>query len=154
MSLRTYHDPLHLGITLDSSKPAEAMVIELIDSAPFQRLRRIRQLGPASLTFHGAESSRFTDSLGVFEIARRALKKLLEIDINLEKYEGVLYGAALLPDLGHGPLSHTGEEMFGLRHETWTANLVRNHSEVRSPLEKFNQETAEHIANIKPPFII
>ena len=77
MSLRTYHDPLHHGINLDSGKPAEAMVMELIDSEPFQRLRRIRQLGPAFLTFHGAESSRFTHSLGVFHIARKAFEKLI-----------------------------------------------------------------------------
>lgn len=75
MPNRTFYDPLHKGIRLDSKVPEEGMVIKLIDSAPFQRLRRIKQLGPAYLTFHGAESSRFTHSLGVFHIARRALKK-------------------------------------------------------------------------------
>ena len=55
MSQRTYHDPLHGAITLDRQRPAEALVIDLIDTAPFQRLRRIRQLGPAYLTFQGAE---------------------------------------------------------------------------------------------------
>ncbi len=74
MAFRTYHDPLHRSITLDSNKPAEEMVMNLIDSVPFQRLRRVRQLGPASLTFHGAESTRFTHSLGVFHIARHAYK--------------------------------------------------------------------------------
>ena len=51
------------------------MVMDLVDTAPFQRLRRIRQLGPAFLTFHGAESSRFTHSLGVFHLARRAFER-------------------------------------------------------------------------------
>ena len=129
MSLRTYYDPLHQGITLNSKKPAEAMVIELIDSAPFQRLRRIRQLGPAFLTFHGAESSRFTHSLGVFHIARKALNKLLELDPSLMDFQGILYGAALLHDLGHAPLSHTGEGMFGLKHESWTARLIKEYWE-------------------------
>ena len=87
VGLRSYHDPLHRGISLDSEKPAEAMVMALIDSSPFQRLRRIRQLGPAFLTFHGAESSRFTHSLGVFHLARRALKKLISFDSNLKEYE-------------------------------------------------------------------
>ena len=59
MSTRTYYDPLHKSITLNSSIPEEKMVMELIDSSPFQRLRRIKQLGPAYLTFHSAESSRF-----------------------------------------------------------------------------------------------
>ncbi len=148
MSLRTYHDPLHHGITLDSNNPAEAMVMELIDSGPFQRLRRIKQLGPAFLTFHGAESSRFTHSLGVFHIARKALKRLKEIDPEIIKFQGTLYGAALLHDLGHSPLSHTGEEMFGLKHEIWTANLIRNCAEIRNPLEAFSEGTAEEVANL------
>ena len=51
MSQRTYHDPLHRGIGLDRQAPAEGMVMDLVDTVPFQRLRRIRQLGPAYLTF-------------------------------------------------------------------------------------------------------
>ena len=54
MSQRTYHDPLHGAIRLERSYPAEALAIDLIDSAPFQRLRRIRQRGTDLLTFHGA----------------------------------------------------------------------------------------------------
>ena len=120
MSVRTYHDPLHGGIVLDKKDRSESMVIALIDTAPFQRLRRIRQLGPAFLTFHGAESSRFTHSLGVFHLARRALNRLIKFNKGLEEFRGLLYGAALLHDVGHGPLSHTGEEMFGLHHESWS----------------------------------
>lgn len=61
---RTYHDPLHGSITLTAQDPVESLLIQLIDTPEFQRLRRIRQLGTASLTFHGAEGSRFTHSLG------------------------------------------------------------------------------------------
>ena len=86
MPIRTYYDPLHQSISLNSSIPEEKMVMELIDSSPFQRLRRIKQLGPAYLTFHGAESSRFTHSLGVFHIARRAINHLSKIDSSLIKY--------------------------------------------------------------------
>ena len=61
MSLkRIFHDPIHKEIVFNSRKPEELMIMELIDSIAFQRLRRIRQLGAASLLFHGAESSRFT----------------------------------------------------------------------------------------------
>ncbi|WP_320677391.1 HD domain-containing protein [Prochlorococcus sp. MIT 1300] len=148
MSLRTYQDPLHGGISLDSRDPAEAMVMKLIDTQPFQRLRRLRQLGPAFLTFHGAESSRFTHSLGVFHLSRRAINKLIQFDAALTKQRGVLYGAALLHDLGHGPLSHTGEEMFGLNHEKWSAELVRKHPEVKQALEDFEIGTAESVASL------
>ena len=33
MSSRTYHDPLHGGIALNSDDPAEALVLELVDAA-------------------------------------------------------------------------------------------------------------------------
>ncbi len=148
MGIRTYHDPLHGGISLDSKKAEEEMIIELIESSPFQRLRRIRQLGPAYLTFHGAESSRFTHSLGVFHLARKALKKLIQIDPNLEKSKGLLYAAALLHDLGHGPLSHTGEWIFNLHHEEWSARLIREHSEIKETLEKLHPKTPEQIASL------
>ena len=146
MGCRTYHDPLHGSIHLDDGDPAEAMVLGLVESRPFQRLRRVRQLGPAFLTFHGAESSRFTHSLGVFHLARRALGKLLPMDPSLERHKCVLYGAALLHDLGHAPLSHTGEEMFGLHHEAWSARLVREHPEVQPLLESNGEGTAEAVA--------
>ena len=47
------------------------MILDLINSAEVQRLRRIKQLGTSSFTFHGAEHSRFSHSLGVYEITRR-----------------------------------------------------------------------------------
>ena len=146
MSSRTYHDPLHGGIALHSDDPAEALILELVDAAPFQRLRRIRQLGPAFLTFHGAESSRFTHSLGVFHIARQAFQRLLSMDPSLERHRGVLYAAALLHDLGHAPLSHTGEEMFGTHHEQWSARIVREQPAIYEPLERFQPGSSEAVA--------
>ena len=146
MSSRTYHDPLHGGIALNTDDPAEALILKLVEAAPFQRLRRIRQLGPAYLTFHGAESSRFTHSLGVFHIARQAFQRLLAIDESLELHRGVLYAAALLHDLGHAPLSHTGEEMFGTHHEVWSARIVREHPEIYEPLEQFQSGSSEAVA--------
>jgi HD superfamily phosphohydrolase len=124
------------------------MVMELVDTAPFQRLRRIRQLGPAFLTFHGAESSRFTHSLGVFHLARRAFKRMVEQAPEIEPHRPVLYAAALLHDLGHGPLSHTGEEMFGLRHESWSARIIRDHTDIRECLETEQPGTADSVADL------
>ena len=148
MGSRTYHDPLHGAIRLDRALPAEALVIDLIDTAPFQRLRRIRQLGPAYLTFHGAESSRFTHSLGVLQLARQALQALVQLQPDLEQHAGVLYAAALLHDVGHGPLSHSGEEMFGLTHEHWSGRLIREHPALREPLEAFAQGSADAVADL------
>ena len=148
MASRVYHDPLHRGIRLESEDPAEAMVLSLVDSIPFQRLRRIRQLGPAFLTFHGAESSRFTHSLGVFSIARRAMERLIKLDPSLEGQRGILYAAALLHDLGHAPLSHTGEEMFGTHHEQWSARVIREHPQIPDSLEGYALGTADAVADL------
>lgn len=143
---RTYHDPLHGAIELDRSIPAESMAVDIIDSAAFQRLRRIRQLGPAFLTFHGAESSRFTHSLGVLHLARRALHHLDRLHPQLAEHRVVLYAAALLHDVGHAPFSHSGEEMFGLNHEHWSARLIREDVVLRDRLEAEGSGTAERVA--------
>jgi hypothetical protein len=148
MSTRTYYDPLHQSITLNSSIPEEKMVMELIDSSPFQRLRRIKQLGPAHLTFHGAESSRFTHSLGVFHIARRAINHLSELDSRLKEHKFILYGAALLHDVGHGPLSHTSEEIFKIKHELWTAKLINSNQELARILNKYGKGNAKIVSDL------
>ena len=148
MSQRTYHDPLHGAIRLERRDPVEALAIALIDSAPFQRLRRIRQLGTAFLTFHGAESSRFTHSLGVLHLARLALNHLVRHHPELEPHRGVLLAAALLHDVGHGPLSHSGEEMYGLHHESWSGRLIREHPALRDPLEAYQSGSAEAVADL------
>ncbi|MFN9618884.1 MAG: HD domain-containing protein [Synechococcaceae cyanobacterium] len=148
MSHRTYHDPLHGAIRLDRQDPAEAMAIDLIDTAPFQRLRRIRQLGTAFLTFQGAESSRFTHSLGVLHLARLALHHLERLEPDLVRQRPSLYAAALLHDVGHAPFSHSGEEMYGLRHEAWSGRLIREHPALRGPLEAQRDGLAEEVANL------
>ena len=81
---RIFHDPIHKEIEFDSGKPEERMIMELIDTMAFQRLRRIKQLGAASLLFHGAESSRFTHSIGYF-VLRERFKRLIESDPKFEK---------------------------------------------------------------------
>ncbi|MFZ9229772.1 MAG: HD domain-containing protein, partial [Prochlorococcaceae cyanobacterium] len=148
MSSRTYHDPLHGAIRLERHDPAEALAIDLIETQPFQRLRRIRQLGPAFLTFHGAESSRFTHSLGVLHLARLALQQLERQAGALAEQRSLLYAAALLHDVGHGPLSHSGEEMYGLHHEAWSARLIREHSELHGLLEAHHSGLAEAVATL------
>jgi len=148
MTSRVYHDPLHGAIRLDRDDPVEAMAMDLIDSAPFQRLRRIRQLGPAYLTFHGAESSRFTHSLGVLHLARQALAGLERHHPHLSDHRALLLASALLHDIGHAPLSHSGEEMFGLHHEAWSARLVREHPQLCDRLNAQQSGLADAVADL------
>ena len=145
---RIFHDPIHKEIVFDAGKPEELMIMELIDTVAFQRLRRIKQLGAASLLFHGAESSRFTHSIGVFCIARKIYKRLIESKSSFCENKFVLYGAALLHDLGHGPLSHTSEAIFKHDHEQWSENLVTNYSPINSILKKYDNELPRKIGEL------
>ncbi len=145
---RIFHDPIHKEIVFDSGKPEELMIMELIDTIVFQRLRRIKQLGSASLLFHGAESSRFTHSIGVFCIARKIYQRLIESKSSFSENKFVLYGAALLHDLGHGPLSHTSEAIFDHNHEQWSQNLVQNYSPINSILKKYDNELPKQIGEL------
>ena len=145
---RIFNDPIHKEIVFDSGKPEEAMVMELIDTIAFQRLRRIKQLGTASLLFHGAESSRFTHSIGVFCIARKIYQRLIERKSSFCENKFILYGAALLHDLGHGPLSHTSEAIFDHNHEKWSQNLVKNYSPINSILKNYGNELPRQIGEL------
>ena len=145
---RIFHDPIHKEIVFDAEKPEELMIMELVDTIAFQRLRRIKQLGAASLLFHGAESSRFTHSIGVFCIARKISQRLIEIKSSFCENKFVLYGAALLHDLGHGPLSHTSEIIFDHNHEKWSQNLVKNYSPINSILKKYDNELPKQIGEL------
>lgn len=118
---RKYRDPVHNIISLDSSRVADALLINLIDSAEFQRLRRIKQLGLALYTYQGAEHSRFTHSLGVMHVMTRVLSHLHEIP---EEVQLVARAAALLHDLGHGPFSHVIEKATHIKHERWTEQIL------------------------------
>jgi len=148
---RVFHDPIHKEIVIDSSKEEELMILELIETFAFQRLRRIKQLGTASFVFHGAESSRFTHSLGVFCVARKIYNRLTEINDEFQKEKFVLYGAALLHDLGHGPLSHTSEEIFYHSHENWSKKIIQDYSPVNSILKKFDNDLPDKIGKLFSP---
>jgi HD superfamily phosphohydrolase len=101
----------------------------LVDTADFQRLRRISQLGHVSLVYPGARHSRFEHSLGVHHLAKRFVLKLLRSDPPLKLTEAdvkVCIAAALLHDIGHYPFSHVLEELktFFTHHEERGRNIV------------------------------
>src|SRR5262245_24849321 len=75
LATKYLRDPIHGSIGFD--KDRERLVIALLNTREFQRLRRIRQLGALFLTFHGAEHTRFTHSVGVAFMAKRIFDSLL-----------------------------------------------------------------------------
>jgi hypothetical protein len=145
---RVYHDPLHGAIALNSNDPTEALLINLIDTPAFQRLRRIRQLGPASLTFHGAEGSRFTHSIGVMAVARRAFDRIVRDYPQLLPHRPIVLCAAMLHDIGHGPFSHTAEEIFGSDHEIWSRQILTHSAPIRQLLDQFSPSLLGQIEQV------
>jgi uncharacterized protein len=131
MADKYLRDPIHGSISFD--KERERLILDLIDTREFQRLRRIRQLGALFLTFHGAEHTRFTHSVGVAFMAKRIFDALsaggqiAARPRQRERIRLVSIAAALLHDVGHGPFSHLYEKVFNeRRHEEWTRLIVRN----------------------------
>ena len=104
--------------------------LRLIDTEPFQRLRRVQQLGFTSWVFPGAHHTRFEHSLGAYYLARRVLVRLLRLSEGptvAPEDASALLAAALLHDLGHYPFSHAVEELelSGLRsHEDIGLELI------------------------------
>jgi len=84
----------------------------------------------------------------VFCIARKIYKKLIETKPSFHKNKFILYGAALLHDLGHGPLSHTSESIFDHNHEKWSRNLVENYPPINSILKKYDNELPKQIGEL------
>jgi hypothetical protein len=144
---RNYRDPLHNIITLDESVPEDRLLVNLIDSAEFQRLRRIRQLGLAMFTYQGAEHSRFTHSIGVMHVMTRALDLLFSHHKITGEARVVGRAAALLHDLGHGPLSHVVEKVFRFHHEDWTRRIILDPAtEVNQILRSYDDQLPERLA--------
>ncbi len=94
----------------------------------FQKLGRIRQLGPAALVYPGATHTRLNHSLGVFFLARRILKTLLySADCPFISLEGAraFLTASMLHDIGHFPHAHSFKELPLKDHEVLSGELIR-----------------------------
>ena len=96
----------------------------IINTRTFQRLKKIKQLGLASLVFPGAEHSRFAHSIGVMHLMSKMVDRLREencehvVKDEDDHIKQKLRLAALLHDIGHYPLAHLGEQVFMWVDET------------------------------------
>ena len=127
---------------------------QVVDSAAFQRLRYIRQLGLAHLVYPGASHTRFDHALGVYHLIRRAMESL--------ERRGALEGvdpvecqlvplAGLLHDVGHYPFSHALEELeeplIPGHHESLTGRFLDD-PDVRSALESVATDGVERVESL------
>ena len=140
---QVFKDPLYGFIHVDYE-----LIRKIIDSALFQRLRRVRQLSGVQMVFHGAEHSRFSHSLGVYEIANRFLTVSDIQNALSERDKLVFLSAALLHDIGHGAYSHAFEDVFGVNHEKIGAALIMHDQGVYQALSSIDKEFASDVASI------
>ncbi|PRQ09660.1 HD domain-containing protein [Enhygromyxa salina] len=149
-------DPVHGLISFslrDGPRSAgHRLLVRLIDTREVQRLRRIRALGLASLAFPGGEHSRFAHAVGSAHVMQRYLERVRSLVDELPSHdridpwwEAIALAAALLHDLGHGPLSHTFEQVVpkahARAHEAWTTQIIMDpDTEVHAALREFDEQ--------------
>lgn len=127
-------DVIHATIDFPDD-PLGAVALDVLQTRPFQRLRRLHQLGLSKLIFPGAEHSRFAHSLGAYQLVRRAMAELdsRRLIPDLAPTDRMALGlAAMLHDLGHGIFSHTAERIWGFHHETITDRLILEHPDLQA----------------------
>lgn len=123
--MKRIYDPIHHFIELDDGECA------LLDTAPLQRLRRLRQLGLAYLAFPAAEHSRFGHALGALAVGERVIDGLrrhsadyFASEADFGRQRRLLRASLLLHDVGHGPFSHACEAVLGVPHEARTRAIL------------------------------
>ncbi|XP_026120864.1 deoxynucleoside triphosphate triphosphohydrolase SAMHD1-like [Carassius auratus] len=104
--MKIFNDPIHGHMEL------HPLLVKIIDTPQFQRLRHIKQLGGIYLVYPGASHNRFEHSLGVAYLAGCLVKILHDNqpELNITKQDFLCVQiAGLCHDLGHGPISHSFE---------------------------------------------
>ena len=137
-------DPVHSYIHINYE-----VVWNCLDSKEFQRLRRIRQLGGDFQVYPTAEHSRFSHSLGVYEIVRRMVTEIKSLSVELSEYDKIcVMLAGLLHDVGHGPFSHAFEHVTKHSHEDYTAKIILGETELNQVLTEVSPRLPEDIVSI------
>ena len=137
-------DPVHSYIHIHYE-----VIWNCLDSKEFQRLRRIRQLGGDFQVYPTAEHSRFSHSLGVYEIVRRMVTEVKSLCVELAEYDKVcVMLAGLLHDVGHGPFSHAFEHVTNHSHEEYTAKIILGNTELNAILRAVSEKLPQDIVSI------
>lgn len=137
-------DPVHSYIHINYE-----VIWNCLDSKEFQRLRRIRQLGGDFQVYPTAEHSRFSHSLGVYEIVRRMVTEIKSLSVELSEYDKIcVMLAGLLHDVGHGPFSHAFEHVTNHSHEDYTAKIILGETELNQVLTEVSPRLPEDIVSI------
>jgi HD superfamily phosphohydrolase len=149
MAQKIIRDPVHDVIVLQTDLPVDRLLFQLLACPEIQRLRRVRQLGMASLAYPGADHSRYSHSLGVMETARLIVDQLSRSHAIDAADRAACIAAALLHDLGHGPFSHVFERVSGVHHESITRELILDASTcVNQLLVAFDSSLPQRVVDL------
>jgi uncharacterized protein len=139
-------DPVHNLIKFSKYNGYDSLYWSLIQQPAFQRLRRIRQLGFSEFVYPGASHTRFSHSIGAFQMARRMFEafeknEIFRVEGEHEKMRAATLAAVLLHDIGHGPFSHVFEEIseeleIDVSHEQYTRRII-SETEIAKLLDEF-----------------
>ncbi len=153
MTTQRIRDPLHNLIEFKTEIELERTLWKVIQTRPFQRLRRIKQLGFSELVYPGACHSRFAHSVGVFHTARHLIEVIRRSGNRSESRENVALAAALVHDLGHGPFSHAFETIgkrlnLKLADHEHVSDLIIREGEVADVLNEMGSGFAVDVADV------
>lgn len=131
-------DPIHGYVKLSDKE------IDILDSDPMQRLRRVKQMSMSSLVYPSATHTRFSHSIGVMHTAG-----MFADSLNLSQHKKQeLRIAGLVHDVGHGPFSHTSDKVakrYGLNHEERSCEILREKLQSKIPENIDIDKIEDHI---------
>ncbi len=157
-------DPLHGSMYFSEAE------VSILDTPEYQRLRAIKQLGFSEFSFPGATHNRYLHSLGVCHLAGQTFDSIFKAypftkNSTKLRLRQATRLAALLHDVGHGPLSHSTEQVMPLlktldvkaytdklqndrraNHEDYTIKLITESSIAEAISKSFHDVTPLHVA--------
>ena len=148
-------DPVHNLISFEATQ-FEDVIWRVIQTRPFQRLRRVKQLGFSDFVYPGATHSRLAHSIGVFHTARQLMKIIHEVvgenNWNVSQANAAL-AAALVHDVGHGPFSHAFEEVgkrlsLKMAHHEHVSDVLIRESDIAVPLRDLGSGFPNDVADV------
>jgi HD superfamily phosphohydrolase len=154
MSEITFADVVHQSVSLNRADPAERLLLDLLDTRWFQRLRDVSQTANTRLVYMFSEHSRFGHCLGVAYLAKLVLNKLaLQRPQEVEALRAAILAAALLHDIGHlAPGSHTAFKTWFPgqpdSHESLAELVITQDPEVSQLLQAYSPSLPHQVLAI------
>jgi len=151
--MKIIYDAIHKYMEFDD------LLIQIIDTPEFQKLRNIKQLGLCYLVFPGANHNRFEHSLGVSYLCGSMIENLKknQPELNITTRQILLVRiAGLVHDIGHACFSHFFDNHF-LKNKIIGDNIEHEHrscSLFSHIIKKYNINLTEEEIKIVQEMIV